>query len=455
MTTQNIKYSNAMEEITTYIKARVPIIWVQTHEEMRFISELKQEFCDKNKRDLFLWSAYHGVLHMSSNSAKIETHEKAKGTEADTMNASKALSWISGHQVKTTDLRGAVFVLKDFHSVMADPVVLRQMRDIYKQLTDEYKCIIIVSPFLGYGNSFGAGIHPNIEKQIVVVEYGFPTRDQILDNIRRNVDHLNKSNNKKKEYTEEEIIDFAKALQGLTMSEIENVMASSIVHLKELNLKKFIHEKRTLIKKSNVLEFIDTDISLNDVGGLDVAKQFLIKYKDADSDQAQAFGVEPLKGVLLTGIPGTGKSLLAKAIGTLWKKPLLHFDVGKVMTGLVGGSEAKMREVIQQAESLAPCVTGDTKVELSDGRKLTMEELHNEITDANTLNKEYKIRTSIGFSNVHSVIRRSAEDKKLLKITTKFGHSIIVTDNHKLMTKDGTWKEAKDLTLDDDLMEID
>jgi SpoVK/Ycf46/Vps4 family AAA+-type ATPase len=104
---------------------------------------------------------------------------------------------------------------------------------------------------------------------------------------------------------------------------------------------------------------------MDDVGGLDMVKDYLGKYSRAYTPEAKAFGVEPLKGVLLTGVPGTGKSLLAKAIGRLWGVPLLRLDVGKVMTGLVGGSESKMRDVIKQAEAMSPCVLWIDEVEKS------------------------------------------------------------------------------------------
>lgn len=359
---QSINYASALEEVATYVKARVPIIWVQTHEELRFVKELKENFCDPSKRELFLWSMYHGLLPIKN---KIDTTEKAKGDYAETTNAGKALAKINDYNVNQEIAKGAVFVMKDFHVAMADPIVVRQMRDMYDALCDTFKCIIVVSPFLGYGANLGAGIHPNIDKQIVVVDYGLPNRDQIEQRLRNCIDTANQKNKYKLTYNDEEVKDLSRALQGLTMGEIDNVIATSLVQLKRLDVKKFIHEKRGLIKKSNVLEFIESDLNLGDVGGLDVAKHFLEKYRHANTDEAQAFGVEPLKGLLLTGLPGTGKSLLAKAAGNVWKVPTLRFDVGKVMTGLVGGSESKMREVIQQAEALAPCVLWLDEVEKS------------------------------------------------------------------------------------------
>jgi AAA+ superfamily predicted ATPase len=362
-TRKNIKYQDAMEEVGVYVKARVPIIWVQTSEEIRFIEELKARVCDPQKRELFLWSCYHGIIPIKN---KIETTEPSKSSDwQDSILATKSLKKINDYAVKTDDVKGAVFVLKDFHVAMADPIVIRQLRDMYTSISDNFKCIIIVSPFLGYGQNLGAGIHPNIEKQVVVVDYCLPTRTQIEARLRSSISQINEKGKYKLIFSDEKILTLSRNLQGLSMIEIDNVIATSLVHLRDLDERKFIHEKKNLIKKSNVLEFIESDLNLSDVGGLDEAKAFLSKYANANTPEAEAYGVEPLKGVLLTGIPGTGKSLLAKAIGNVWKVPLLHFDVGKVMTGLVGGSEAKMREVIQQAEALAPCVLWLDEVEKS------------------------------------------------------------------------------------------
>jgi SpoVK/Ycf46/Vps4 family AAA+-type ATPase len=59
---------------------------------------------------------------------------------------------------------------------------------------------------------------------------------------------------------------------------------------------------------------------------------------------------------LLIGVPGTGKSLTAKAVGALWQMPLLRLDVGKIFGGLVGSSEENMRSVIKTAEAIAPAI---------------------------------------------------------------------------------------------------
>jgi hypothetical protein len=371
---------------------------------------------------------------------------------------------------KSSDSKGLVYILRDFHTVLGEPVP-RQIRDIYDHLMANGKTLIVTGPMLAHGPGGGKpGLPPTLEKQIAVVNFELPDREAISTRVNEVVEHMSdsiKGKNKKTQldYTSEELEGFTKALQGLTMIEVDTSLSTSMTHLSCLNIDKLINDKRQLIRKSQILEFIDTPIGMNDVGGLDQAKEYLGKYSKAYSDEAKQFGVEPIKGVLLTGVPGTGKSLLAKAIGKMWQVPLLRLDVGKVMTGLVGGSEQKMREVIDQAEAMAPCVTGDTVITLSSGNKIEAKELHAYLTSKKLITKAAPVDIvtveedgTRRVSQIHTVIRRKAENKKLLQITTTSGKMIKVTENHKFLVQTSTgydWKEAKDLTTEDDLVELD
>ena len=92
------------------------------------------------------------------------------------------------------------------------------------------------------------------------------------------------------------------------------------------------------------------------VGGLDALKKWLIKRSLAFTDKARQFGLPAPKGVLLLGVQGCGKSLMAKTISNIWRLPLLRFDVGRVFGSLVGSSEQNIRRAISVAESISPAV---------------------------------------------------------------------------------------------------
>ena len=116
-------------------------------------------------------------------------------------------------------------------------------------------------------------------------------------------------------------------------------------------------EKEQIIRKSGLLDFLHPDADFQGVGGLTGLKDWLRKRAKAFS--ARGARVRPARaasGILLIGVPGCGKSLLAKAVGNLWKLPLLRLDVGKCFGSLVGASEENIRRAIKTAESVAPCI---------------------------------------------------------------------------------------------------
>ena len=127
--------------------------------------------------------------------------------------------------------------------------------------------------------------------------------------------------------------------------------------------KAVLKEKSQVIKKSDILEYIDSKVKIEDVGGLENLKKWLSKRDKSWLDSAKKYGLPSPKGVLLTGVPGCGKSLIAKSISSMWHLPLLRFDVSKVFNMYVGNSESNMREAIKMAEAISPCVLWIDEIE--------------------------------------------------------------------------------------------
>ena len=143
---------------------------------------------------------------------------------------------------------------------------------------------------------------------------------------------------------------------GLTLVEAENVFAKSAVRTHTFDLETILEEKKQIIRKSGLLEYYEHREEFSDVGGMEILKDWLVKRRSAFSSRARDFGLPLPKGILLIGVPGTGKSLTAKAVGALWQMPLLRLDVGKIFGGLVGASEENIRKVIKTAEAIAPAI---------------------------------------------------------------------------------------------------
>src|SRR6187549_1429113 len=146
------------------------------------------------------------------------------------------------------------------------------------------------------------------------------------------------------------------AALGLTLVEAENVFSKAVVRTHTFDLETILAEKKQIIRKSGLLEYYEHREEFTDVGGMEILKDWLVKRRNAFSSRARDFGLPLPKGILLIGVPGTGKSLTAKAVGALWQMPLLRLDVGKIFGGLVGSSEENIRSVIKTSEAIAPAI---------------------------------------------------------------------------------------------------
>ena len=153
---------------------------------------------------------------------------------------------------------------------------------------------------------------------------------------------------------------------GLTIMEAEKAFSLAYIESGKLTAQEvplIIREKENVIKKSGYLEYFHPKEELKDVGGLDTLKDWLNKRGRAFDKGAADFGLTYPRGILLLGIPGTGKSLTAKAIGNLWHFPLLRLDMGKIFGGIVGESESNIRGALSIAEAIAPSILWIDEIE--------------------------------------------------------------------------------------------
>ena len=151
-----------------------------------------------------------------------------------------------------------------------------------------------------------------------------------------------------------------KAALGLTDMEAEQAFSTAIVKgdytWTASSAKTILRRKRDIIRKSGALDYIEASESMDSIGGLDVLKEWLQSRTKLFSEEAKQRGIPQPKGIMLTGVPGCGKSLTAKAIGELWGIPLVRFDLASVFNSFQGASERNIREALRLAEAVSPCV---------------------------------------------------------------------------------------------------
>jgi len=340
------------KKLADYLRARFSFLSITTWEEDRVIQDIKRICTDeeliKTVRRIYTWSITEGLVAEGG---------RPSGKHRQPMQVLNEIEKID---------EPAVIILKDFHIFLgtdqqqADYQVIRRIRDLAPILENDPtpKNVIFVSP------TFSIPIE--LEKNIMVVDYGLPTYEEI-EQVLDDMIEVNKDNPRITiDLTPEEKELVVKAALGLTIHEAESAFALSLVMDGRLDINTVDHvldEKQQIIKKNDILEYIPQDPTIDDVGGLENIKRWLRKRNKSWVGSASEYGLPAPKGLLITGVPGCGKSLIAKAVSSLWRLPLLQLDMGKIFSGIVGSSEENMRKAIQTAEAIAPSILWIDEIE--------------------------------------------------------------------------------------------
>jgi ATP-dependent 26S proteasome regulatory subunit len=331
---------NFQTELETLIRARYPILYIITSEEMR-VQNIVVEVAKKRQKKVFEWSYNTGIVPAGTSI------QSQKNRSAATKDPLMALDQV------IEQVEPAIFIFKDFHPFLTKNnfAVVRKLKEIALHLKNSFKTILLVSPTLE--------IPTELEKEVTVLNYPLPSRDDLnalLDKIIEDVKQFAQVKIDLDDAGRERLLQ---AALGLTLGEAENVFAKIIVKEERLsgdNVNEVFAEKQQIIRKSGLLEYYATEESFANVGGLAVLKDWMNKRAAAFTSEARAFGLPAPKGILLLGVQGCGKSLCAKAVSNQWQLPLLRFDMGRMFGSLVGSSEENVRRAIAVAESVAPAI---------------------------------------------------------------------------------------------------
>lgn len=321
------------KKITNYVKAGYPGIYIVSSEESRVEGELKA-VTESLKYRLFAWSVVDGIVDL------------ADGSVHNSQDPQEMLNALGEFP------ENSVILLRDFHQFMEtpNPVLSRMLKDVMRIGKTKGRVVVIVACRLV--------LPPELERDFVVVEFSLPGKDElgiVLNNIAKSAKQKKPDNDLR-----DRLLD---AGCGLTSMEAENAFALSVIESGELSPAVVSREKAFAVKKNGLLEICAISETLDDIGGLDLLKTWLVRRKDAFGRKAVEYKLPCPKGLLIIGIPGTGKSLTAKATASVFQRPLLRLDAGRLYGGLVGESENNARAVIQTVEAIAPCILWIDEIE--------------------------------------------------------------------------------------------
>lgn len=343
------EYCKLLKDLSGLLKARFPYVYIPTWEEERVITTIqslvKNADIIKTVRKVYTWTQTDGF---------IDDNGKGIVSTADPISAINFIRSCNNN---------AVFILKDFHVYFGvknraiDYGVIRKLRDIIPILKGgKYKKnVLFISPRLI--------IPDDMQKEISVFEFPLPT----INEIKNTLDEMLSANTKVVNcLSDEDKEKLSRAALGLTMQEVENAFAHAMVDdgkmsADDINI--IFEETRQVVRKTGILEFVKSNLNLDDIGGLGNLKRWLNKRNNTWLDSAKRYNIPAPKGILITGVPGCGKSLTAKSLSAIWQLPLLKLDMGKIFSGLVGSSEENMRKALGTAEAVAPSILWVDEIE--------------------------------------------------------------------------------------------
>ena len=290
-------------ELDIYIRARYPLLWVVTPEERRALVEL-EALAQAQRKRLLLWSATVGLVNPA-------VPDRVDAAKRDPLLLLKTII----DQATESTLGGAgescLWVLRDFHPFLKDATIVRRLREAAFALEASNQTIVLLGPVLK--------IPRELEKEITVVDFELPTVEEMRGQLDGIVRSLERSGQIEVALDKRQRARLVQACMGLTATEASNAVAKAVVQLGgRLDgdaIEAVTAEKQQIIRKSGLLEFYASDARLGSVGGLATLKEWLRKRVRAFSDEARAFGLPEPKGILLVGVQGCGKSLVAKVGG--------------------------------------------------------------------------------------------------------------------------------------------
>lgn len=259
-------------------------------------------------------------------------------------------------------LKNVMVVMRNLHGFLEDASVRQAFQNLYYSralLTDDtHRPIIILAN--------ADQIHPEIAECVTVVDFDLPDEKE-LGNVFNDVTSMvviDESRNNEKDalkavatYDEEMREACVQAMRGLTSREAENILSYGLRANRGFNptlVDTIEDQKAKTIEKSEILTYVPREriASMDDIGGYEELKDFMSERKLAYTKAARDIGMDLPRGLVLLGVAGVGKSMVAKVISRELNLPLVVMNVSAIFGSLVGESERRVRTALATIDAL-------------------------------------------------------------------------------------------------------
>jgi len=334
---------NDQERLTSLILARHACIRIVTHDEDYALSLVRDTALNQGL-SLHLWSIIGGVRDglVAGTPPVPETEHPAA-----------ALYYLAQQLAKA-----CVMATLDLASHLKDERTLRLLRDLISVARKGGTTLVMID--------HSDSVPPVVVSEATPFEVSLPDEEELEEIVRDTVRRVHEERSVKVDLSRRAFRTILRNLRGLTRRQAEQIIMDCVAEDRRFDAKDIntvLSRKRQMLAGTGLLEFIETPVDLDEIGGLRHLKRWLKLRESAVTDAAVRYGLVAPRGVLMLGVQGAGKSLCAKAIATAWCRPLLRMDVGALYDRYVGESERRLRDALHQAEAMAPIVLWIDEIE--------------------------------------------------------------------------------------------
>ncbi len=336
---------NDVRDFSLILDSRVPLIVTETYEERRAQEMITRVVLPTglpgNSRPLWRWSVTDGLNRLNFGPRLAGPQQYAE-PEA-----------LLEHIKHSTE--ASVFLLCDFHPYLEDsPKNVRLLKDIALNHQVIPHTLIFVSHAMD--------LPAELDRYSARFRLSLPNDGEIQSIVRDEAKRWSKSNKGARVRSDQESFErLVVNLKGLPHSDVRRLARSAIADdgaITESDIPAVNKAKFALMDMESVLSFEYQTEQFSQVGGLENLKRWLEQRRQVFIEQAenQSKHLDAPKGMLLLGVQGGGKSLAAKAVAGMWGVPLLRLDMAALYNKFVGETERNLRDALQLAEVMSPCV---------------------------------------------------------------------------------------------------
>ena len=341
---------NYITKLNEYNRAGFPILQTVSHEEGRLVQEVIKAHEASVAGYVKVWDHVTGVT----------SYTNGQGVKSEGIKNPKELFVL----IESLAARGTacIFILKDFHPFFENPSIVRHLRNLLNDCKAAGITLVLVSPV--------SKIPIELMRDVQLLEYALPggeSLQQIVQKIQKDTEN----NNNVVLPLVVPMGDIVDAMKGSTASEAENITALALSRHKGFDkafVKTAFSETIQNLKKSSLLTYLEPDVDFTNIGGLDGLKKWFGQRAKAFEPAAREYGLPAPKGVLLFGVAGCGKTLIAKAVSKEFNIPLFQLDIGSLFGSLVGSTEENFRKIISTVDSLGRCIVFIDEIEKAFNR---------------------------------------------------------------------------------------